>query len=111
MITGENKRKHLEMIQNIISRMSRNSFLIKGWTITIVSAVLVFLDKSREATNLDIALILPIIAFWLLDGFFLAQERSYIAKFNQVRLLTENEIDFDLAPLGGNFRKGLSAVF
>ncbi|PHI17976.1 hypothetical protein CEQ90_20335, partial [Lewinellaceae bacterium SD302] len=39
------------------------------------------------------------------------QERSYIAKFNQVRLLTENEIDFDLAPLGGNFRKGLSAVF
>jgi hypothetical protein len=38
----ENKRKHLEFIQGVITRMNTSSFLIKGWTITLVSAL--FLD-------------------------------------------------------------------
>ena len=41
-IKGENfmdREKHLEMIENIILRMANCSFLIKGWTLTIVAAV------------------------------------------------------------------------
>jgi hypothetical protein len=32
------KIKHLEMIQAVISRLANNSFLLKGWSITLVSA-------------------------------------------------------------------------
>ena len=34
---NENKLKHLEFIQNIITRMNSNSFVIKGWSITLVT--------------------------------------------------------------------------
>gem|GEM_PF-6654994 len=34
----ENKRKHLDLIQAIITRLSNNSFLIKGWCITLKRA-------------------------------------------------------------------------
>ena len=37
---SEDKLKHLEFIQNIITRMNTNSFLIKGWAVTIASAIL-----------------------------------------------------------------------
>ena len=33
----ENKRAHLEMIQAVITRMAGNSFLIKGWSVTLVA--------------------------------------------------------------------------
>ena len=29
---------HLEMIQNVVNRLSRNSFLLKGWSVILVSA-------------------------------------------------------------------------
>ena len=35
----ESKIEHLKMIQGIITRMNTNSFQIKGWTITLVSAL------------------------------------------------------------------------
>ena len=31
----DRKMKHIEMIQGVISRMTRNSFMLKGWTITV----------------------------------------------------------------------------
>ena len=38
----------------------------------------------------------PSIMFWLLDGYFLRQEKLYRALFNQVRLSPEDKIDFSL---------------
>jgi len=35
----EIKLKHLEMIQGIINRMAGNFFLLKGWCITLISAL------------------------------------------------------------------------
>ncbi len=35
----ENKNKHLEFIQMAITRMAANSFLIKGWSVTLVAAL------------------------------------------------------------------------
>ena len=32
----EKKLKHLEFIQNAINRMASNSFIIKGWCITLI---------------------------------------------------------------------------
>jgi hypothetical protein len=91
----ENKRTYLLMIQNIIDRLSQNSFLIKGWSITIVSALF-----ALAAQNMNLAFIylayFPSIAFWLLDGYFLRQERLYRSLFNQARLTNERLVDFSL---------------
>ena len=45
-----NQERHLEFIQGIIARMNSNSFQIKGWTITIFSALLA-LFASTNAHN------------------------------------------------------------
>ena len=69
------KLKHLEFIQNIITRMNSNSFLIKGWSITLISALFALAAKD---SNINYVLITYVVipVFWLLDGFFIATERN-----------------------------------
>jgi hypothetical protein len=90
----ENKRKHLEIIQATINRMANCSFLIKGWCITIVSALLAL--SVKEGNKLIFVALLPIILFWILDGFFLFQERLYRSLYDETRLKKEEEIDFSM---------------
>jgi hypothetical protein len=42
------KIKHLEFIQNVITRMNKNSFQLKGWTVTIVSAILAIYVSTKN---------------------------------------------------------------
>ena len=72
----ENKRKHLEFIQNVITRMNTNSFLIKGWMVTLVSALFALAAKDSDPRYVLVTFI-AIPVFWLLDGFYLSQERQY----------------------------------
>lgn len=96
--SGENKRKHLEFIQNIITRMATNSFMVKGWTVTLVAAIFALSAKDANAWYILITLIV-IPVFWGLDGFFLDTERSYRNLYDQVRLKNEEEIDYALRPV------------
>ncbi len=92
---SEKKLKHLEFIQNVITRMNTNSFLIKGWTITLISALFALAAKDSNIKFVLVSYIaLPI--FWGLDGFFLAMERRYRDLYNEVTSKTENEIDFSM---------------
>lgn len=72
--------KEVDLIQNIIKRMALNSFMIKGWTITLVVATLLL---KNENIKVLIAYI-PLIAFWYLDSYFLQQERMYRILYNWV---------------------------
>ena len=81
----ENKRKHLEMIQSVISRMAHNSFLLKGWSVTLSAAVLALLTKESSNGSVFIAL-LPAIMFWGLDGYFLRQELLFRRHYDYVVL-------------------------
>ena len=38
----------------------------------------------------------PAIVFWILDGYFLSQERCFRALYDHVRGLEENQIDFSM---------------
>ncbi len=91
----ENKLKHLEFIQNVITRMNSNSFLIKGWTITLVSAL--FALAAKDA-NLNYVLITYVVipVFWLLDGFYISQERQYRDLYSEITAKGENDIDFNM---------------
>jgi len=72
--------KEIDLIQAVITRMANNSFLLKGWMITIIVAVLA-LTKDTLVTNdisyLSIILLLPLLVFWYLDAFFLHKEKCY----------------------------------
>ena len=75
--------KHLDYVQNTITRMADNSFKIKGLCVTIVSAFLGLCIKYDEPKMLLI-LCLPIIFLWLLDGYYLQQERKFRCIYNNL---------------------------
>src|SRR3989338_2239502 len=91
----ENKQKHLEFIQAVINRMAGNSFLLKGWAITLVAALFALSAKDTNQSYIFIAYF-PVIIFWILDGYFLSQERLFRDLYNHVRKLDESRIDFSL---------------
>lgn len=92
----ENKQKHLEFIQNIISRMAGNLFFLRGWTITLIAALLALFAKGNNSNYIIYFLIVLTFVFWILDGYFLSQERLYRDLYNNVRKLKEEEIDFSM---------------
>lgn len=79
----EKEIKHLEFIQSIINRMNSNSFAIKGWAITIVSALLALYASSSKVTYVFVAII-PTIIFWCLDSYYLQQERKFRGLYSDV---------------------------
>lgn len=87
-MTDENL-KHLEFIQNVITRMNTNSFQIKGWTVTIVSALLAIYASSKNHLFI-LAGLFPVLVFWFLDTYYLTQERKFRGLYNDVAGITEN---------------------
>ena len=84
----EDKRQHLEFIQNIITRMNTNSFQIKGLAITIVTALMAIYASTQNVTFIFLG-IPPIILFWFLDSYYLQQERKFRGVYNDVTGLKE----------------------
>lgn len=79
----EEKLKHLEIIQGAVNRLANNSFLIKGWTITISLAGFgLFINNNSPA--LLISVIFADIIFWILDAYYLRQERLFRALYEDV---------------------------
>jgi hypothetical protein len=94
MNTG--RLKHLEMIQLIITRMANNSFIIKGWSLTLLAAIISIAVKDKIYELIFIALVSNII-FWWLDAFYLCQERNYRRLWDAKRLEPQNgETDFSM---------------
>lgn len=91
----ENKLKHLEMVQSVINRMANNSFMLKGWAVTLVAGIFVLAGKDTDKLYFLVAYI-PVIVFWGLDSYYLLQERLYRGLYEKVRLSEESEIDFSL---------------
>jgi len=91
----ENKLKHLEFIQNVITRMNTNSFQIKGLGITIVAALLAVYASNQKINFIFIA-ILPTIIFWFLDAYYLQQERKFRGLYNDVAGVSKNPKEIKL---------------
>ena len=92
----EKKLKHLEFIQNAINRMASNSFIIKGWCITIATALIALLEKE-DINKCYIAFsFLPLLFFWFLDAYFIKVERQYRKLYDKVRKEEDEKIDFSM---------------
>ena len=97
----EGRKDHLLMIQGIIERMAQNSFQLKGWTVTLAAAPEVFLKGEARPAWLFVPS-LPVIAFWLLDAWYLRRERLFRRLFDHAR--TENgppDFSMDVRPFAG----------
>lgn len=96
----DNKTKHLEFIQHIVTRLNTNSFQIKGLAITIVAALLAVYASTQKLAFIIIP-ILPTLIFWFLDAYYLQQERKFRGLYNDVAGVSENpkEIkEFEMRP-------------
>jgi len=91
----ENKIRHLEMIQGIINRMASNSFLLKSWSVVLVSALFVLSAKEANTSFIYLAFF-PALSCWELDGYFLWKERLFRELYDKVRKMDESEIDFSM---------------
>lgn len=91
----ETKLKHLEFIQQAINRMASNLFLLKGWTVTLIAAMFALAAKESKDFYFVLAYF-PTLMFWLLDGYFLSQERRFRSLYDHVSKLEENAIDFSM---------------
>ena len=94
--------KEIDLIQNCISRMAQNSFLIKGWAITLIVITWAILGKESLSSFVLLILLIPIIGFWCLDAYFLWIERKYRKMYawvldNRLNLKSPEKL-YDLDP-------------
>ena len=91
----ERKIRHLEMLQGVITRMSKNSFLIKGWSVVLVSALFALAAKDANMWFVYLAYF-PSTTFAALDAYYLAQERSFRGLYDAVRSREDDQVDFSM---------------
>lgn len=88
------KIAYLQMIQSVIARMARNSFLIKGWSITVVAALGALAAAGKSELFVYLAFF-PAAMFWALDAYFLRQERLFRKLWDRARE-RDGEVDFSM---------------
>jgi len=96
--------KHLEFVQAVIARLANDSFLMKGWALTVAGIILGFAAENRSWRTAAAAL-LPVGAFWGLDAYFLRQERLFRRLYDAVR-----RADPGIEPFSMDTRSFLAAV-
>ena len=90
--------EHLKLTQAVINRLGKNSFLVKGWSMTIIVAAMVLIARHNvDNPYFALVLILPALAFWVLDGYFLWQERLFRRVYDEFRV--QSDTDFEMKPI------------
>ncbi len=100
--------KEIDLIQNVISRMANNSFLLKGWMVAIIVGVSVLTHDTLVTNDIkyfSLILVLPVLFFWYLDGFFLHKEKCYRKLYEWVvknrHKTSKNLYSLDYTPFEG----------
>lgn len=83
VVDQSDHHKHMDYVQAVINRLANNSFVMKGWALTVSSAILGF-AASRSDPLLALVAVTPALAFWVLDTYFLRQERAFRAMFDDI---------------------------
>ena len=86
--------KESNILQGIIKRKANESFLIKGWTVTLIVATLIF---QGEKFQVLVALI-PLLSFWFLDAHCQQKILLYkkLYKWNIANRLNTDDHIFDI---------------
>ena len=101
----DKKIAHLKMLMSVINRLSNISLLLKSWPVLMACTLLLIvfnINFDSPAFVFICSLPFPLIVisclinFWLLDGYFLWQERLFKSLYDDVRLLDEDQIDYSM---------------
>lgn len=89
---------HLGFVQGIISRMGANSFLLKGWSVTLVAAMFALSVRDTDKRFMMIAYV-PIFVFWALDAYFLHQEKLFRLLYQKIAtgVISSDEFTLDVS--------------
>jgi hypothetical protein len=88
------EQKHLELIQGVIARLAQNSFLLKGWSVTLVAALLALASRNPSCYLVVVA-VFPALVFWGLDAFYLGQERHFRDMYRDARAKEIEVLEID----------------
>lgn len=95
--------KEIDLIQSCINRMAQNSFMLKGWALTIFAGVTAFTkgENFSNSVTLICTTIIPYVCFWILDTFFLRTEKKYRKMYEDMltkRKVNNTEGQYELNP-------------
>jgi len=105
--------KEIDLIQAVISRMANNSFLLKGWLVSLIAIIIALTKDSiitTESIYFGIILLLLVTVFWYLDAFFLHKERCYRKLYDWVIENRKNTDDYLYNLNYKRFEKQVSCV-
>lgn len=107
----DDKAAYLGMIQLIITRMGANSFILKGWNVTLVSALFALSVKDSNTRFVMIAF-LPALVFWILDAYYLRQERLFRKLYDEASASTaQNQIVPLFSMATGKYQSNVEGMF
>lgn len=90
----EVRLRYLADTHAIIARLSQNSFVIRGWSVTLVSIIVALVTTQRPiGTALTLLAVPPALIFWALDAYYVRRERLFRRLYG--------EIGASFAPGGG----------
>lgn len=75
--------KHMDYVQSVIARLGNDSFLVKGWALTVSTAVLAYALAHLD-WRVALFAFLPGVLFWYLDSYFLHREKLFRLLFDDV---------------------------
>ncbi|MBN8580636.1 MAG: hypothetical protein J0L96_08185 [Anaerolineae bacterium] len=97
--------KEIEYIHSEIARYDALSFQVKGWALTIWSALIAF--GVKENIYLIIAASFPaIIAFWVIDANFKQYQRRSTSRKAVIELFLDSKGIYEKSGLRESFSKG-----
>lgn len=80
----ETIHKEIDLVQSVINRMAHNSFLVKGWCLSVLAVSVPLSSHVKNGLPLFV-LLLPISFFWYLDAYYLRLERAYRCFYAELR--------------------------
>lgn len=100
-ISNEELHKEIDLIQNCINRMAGNSFLLKGWLVSIVAVIVALSPEDSNEFVVVFTILMATLSFWYLDAFFLRTEKLYRKMYVWVlenRKQGNRDFQYDLDP-------------
>ena len=81
-VNSASVQSYLTILQDVISRMAKNSTNAKGWCIALVSAIVVVIADKGRPEYVWISMF-PIALFLYLDAYYLGLERLFRGRYNE----------------------------
>lgn len=76
--------------------MAGNLFFLRGWTITLITGLFALSAAKGSYGGYILLAYFLLLIFWILDGYFLSQERRFCCLYDDVRKLDEQKVDFSM---------------